>query len=139
MNFGIILKLMGIIGKLKDLVSSVGKLSSLFHEVSSDPSLKAELAKCPVLTKDVADISQKIRTVQNSAGFVISDKNLKSKYDEVNRLIGYIKVLISAFTADTADTAALEELSHSVLLQGWMEKVAFEWQSIQGSLEGFKL
>ncbi len=139
MNFSTILKLLAIAGKIKDLVSSLEKLSSLFHEVSSDTTLKSELAKCPTSTKDVADISQKIRTVQNSAGAVLSDKNLKSKYDEVNRLIGHIKVLVSAFTTDTTDAVVLEELSHSYPLQVWMGKVAFEWESIQDDLEGFKL
>lgn len=106
---------------------------------STNKALASAVAASPILAADVADISQKLRTVQQSAGHVGSDKNFLSKVSEAQRLVGHVKDLIAAFNKDTTDPAVLQEVAASTALQSWLAEVMGEWLAIQGALKAFSL
>jgi len=139
MNLNNIFALMGLIGAAQSVVQSVQKLVTLLTKAGSDVALKGALAAAPHTAAAVADISAKLRAVQESAGHVGSDKNLLSKASEVQRLIGHVSSLRQAFTTDTHDPAVLSELSASPVLQAWIGEVVQEWGTVQGGLGAFRL
>ena len=129
----------GLLSAAQTLAAEVPKLLATVQRLQADPTLVKAVMAAPHLRAAGKDLSGKVRAVQDSAAHVGSNKNFKSKVDELSRLQSHVRALLSAFTTDTHDPEILSEVGRSYVLEAWLSEVSLEWGTVVGALGAFRL